>query len=417
MSPVWRAEEIRGYVHPDFEAVAHALALCVPPVGPGGTSVSVYHRGELVVNASMGTVDVSGRPFLPETLAMCLSTSKGVLATLLHVMVDRGLVDLDARVADYWPEFGCRGKERTTVRQVAAHQSGLYPIAPLLRSPEQIFDWDAMVAALADATPAHEPGTNFGYHAWTFGWVLGEVMQRATGKRFPDLLRELLAEPLGLTGLYIGLPESELGRRAPLVVPETPPLPPRGLQRVGVRFLDRVVNATGINTNVRESISALVPPGFSSLDLNDPRFATAVIPSVNGTFDAASLARLYAPLALGGSLDGVHLVAPEILAQATADQNGAVCRVIPFPLRVKLGYHRPISLGLRLRVFGHAVDLGVPSPDAFGHFGFGGSGAWADPERALSVGLVTNCFFGTLPLDLRTVAICTAAAHAADARR
>jgi CubicO group peptidase (beta-lactamase class C family) len=131
-------------------------------------------------------------------------------------------------------------------------------------------------------------------------------------------------------------------------------------------------------------------------------------------FDAPSLARLYAMLANGGELDGVRLLSREAIRRASTDQNGFIDRIIPFPLRVKMGYHRPISLGIRLVVAGNRLDLGTASPNAFGHFGIGGSGAWADPERNLAVGLVTNCFAGRLPIDLRTVAICTAAAAAAD---
>ncbi len=142
-----------------------------------------------------------------------------------------------------------------------------------------------------------------------------------------------------------------------------------------------------------------------------------MLPSVNGCYDARSLAKLYAVLAHGGSLDGVRLLSKEAIVRASTDQNAAIDRVIPFPLRVKMGYHRPISLGLPIRIAGKRIDLGVASPEAFGHFGFGGSGAWADPERDLAVGLVTNTFFGRLPFDLRTVAIATAAAHAADRRR
>ncbi len=142
------------------------------------------------------------------------------------------------------------------------------------------------------------------------------------------------------------------------------------------------------------------------------------MPAVNGHFDATSLAKLYAALAGDGSIDGARLVSRATIDEARRDQTPyfALDRVIAFPLRMKLGYHRAISLGLRVPVLGRGFDLGVPSPQSFGHFGFGGSGAWADPERQLSVGLVTNTFFGRLPLDLRPVAVATAAAWAADRR-
>ncbi len=408
---------MEGFCHPDFEAVKKALELSIPSEGAGGAAVTVYHRGEKVVDLAAGTRDESGAPFQLETLAMAMSTSKGVCATLLHILVDRGLINYESPVADYWPEFAQNGKSRITVHQVASHQSGLYPVAPLIEHKEQVFDWEAMIKAIEEAAPVHEPGTNFGYHAWTLGWMLGEIMQRATGKSLQDLLEEYIAGPLELDGLYIGMPESELPRRADLILPGGAiPVSPKPVRRVATHILSSLAKLTGINTNVRESIAALVPSGLSELDLNDERFATSAIPSVNGTFNARSLARLYACLAHGGSLDGVRLLAPEILARATADQNGTVGRVVPFPLRVKMGYHRPISLGLRWEMLGRKFEVGVANPNAFGHFGFGGSGAWADPERDLAVGLVTNCFFGKLPLDLRTVAVCTAAGYAVDAR-
>ncbi|MDH3485461.1 MAG: serine hydrolase, partial [Myxococcales bacterium] len=125
---------------------------------------------------------------------------------------------------------------------------------------------------------------------------------------------------------------------------------------------------------------------------------------------------LFGALSLGGAIGGVRLMSAETLAEATRDQNAAIGRVIPFPLRFKVGYMRPVSLGFRVPYGNSRLDIGVPSPHAFGHFGFGGSGAWADPERQLGVGLVTNCFSGRIPGDLRTVAVATAAARAADRR-
>lgn len=410
---------LRGTVHPDFAPVRDALALCVPRRGPGGAAVAVYHHGEKVVDLAIGTADAHGRPFTEDTLAVSMSTTKGVTATALHALVARGDVALDDPVARHWPEFAANGKARISVRNALAHQAGLHEVAPLVARFEELFDWEHMVRALERATPVYEPGTDFGYHAFTYGWLLGELVRRVTKRAtFAEALDEVLARPLGLRGLYVGVPDAEMHRVADLVGYRTLPRIPGRVRRAAARALGVGAGLARMNTSFEEAGRALFPPGIDAADLNDPAFRRASMPAVNGHFDARSLARLYAPLAGDGSIDGARLVRREDIARMRDDHNGfvALCRVIPFPLRIGLGYHRIISLGLRLPIGRRTRDLGVASPSAFGHFGIGGSGGWADPERHLSVGLVTNTFFGRLPMDLRTVAIATAAAYAADRR-
>lgn len=411
---------MQGFVHPDFLAVRDALALCVPRSKPGGAAVTVYHRGEKVVELAVGTRDLAGAPFEIGTLALSMSTTKGITATLLHVLIDRGLVSLDAPVARYWPAFAAREKHRITVRQALAHQAGLYRVADLVTRFDELNDWELMVQRIADAEPAHVPGDDFGYHAFTYGWLIGEIVRRvATTSSFSAALDELLARPLGVDGLYIGAPDHAMPRVADMVGRQTLPALPRRWKRALRGGLGLGTTKLGLNTDVDDAIGALFPPGIVGADLNDDAFRRASIPAVNGLFSASSLAKVYAALAGSGSIDGAALMSKRTIDEARCDHTGyfAMCRVIPFPLRMKLGYHRAISLGLRVPALGRTFDVGVPSPHSFGHFGFGGSGAWADPERELAVGLVTNTFFGRLPLDLRTVAIATAAAHACDARR
>jgi CubicO group peptidase (beta-lactamase class C family) len=279
-----------------------------------------------------------------------------------------------------------------------------------------MFDWDHMIRVVEDMWPVHKPDTDFGYHAWTGGWIIGEVLQRVTGQRFPALVKQNLADPLGLDGLYIGLPESELPRVAEFLIPKIPRKVLRGRPR-GVRAKVRRTASTTVrwHSAVGQAVDAMIPPGLGDV-LGDPRWLTSVIPSGNGVFNARSLARLYGALSLGGALNGVRLLSPSALAEATEDQNPHIGRVIPFPLRFKVGYMRPVSLGLRLSLGKRRLDLGLPNPHAFGHFGFGGSGAWADPERELGVAIVTNCFGGRVPGDLRPVAVATATARCADRR-
>ncbi len=408
---------VLGYTHPDFRSLRDTLKWCVPWRGPGGAAVAVYHRGELVADLACGTRDRLGNPFEPETLALSMSTGKGVMATLLHQMADRGVVDLRAPVAEYWPEFAKNGKGDITLGQAASHRAGLYAIGRLIRSSEEMFDWDHMVRLIENTAPVHEPDTDFGYHAWTGGWIIGEVLQRATGRPFPDLIEENLAGPLGVDGLYVGLPESELPRVAEFLIPKLPRKVLRG-RPLGVRARVRQTasKSARLLSAVEHFVDAMIPPGLGDV-LGDPRWLTSVIPSGNGVFNARSLARLYGALSLGGAIDGVRLLSAAALADATEDQNRRIGRVIPFPLRFKVGYMRPVSLGLRVPVRNRHVDVGLPNPHAFGHFGFGGSGAWADPERELGVAIVTNCFGGRIPGDLRPVAIATATSRCADRRQ
>ncbi len=405
--------DVYGYTHPDFRSLRDTVKWCVPR-GSGGAAIAVYHRGELVAEVSAGTRDRRGTPFEPETLSLCMSTGKGVMATLLHVLVDRGDVELDVPVAAYWPEFAKNGKESITVRQAASHRAGLYSIGRLIRSSEEMFDWDHMVRLVENMAPVHTPDRDFGYHAWTGGWVIGELLQRITGEKFPALIKKHLADPLGVDGLYMGLPPSELPRVAEFLVPKIPRKilggRPRGVRATVRKTASTTVRATSV---LRDAVEAMIPPGLGNV-LGDPRWLTSIIPSGNGVFNARSLARLYGALSLGGTIDGVRLLSAETLADAIVDQNARIGRVIPFPLRFKVGYMRPVSLGLRLRYGTGVLDVGAPSPHAFGHFGFGGSGAWADPERELGVALVTNGFIAPIPGDLRTVAVATAAAAAAD---
>ncbi|MBW2720437.1 MAG: serine hydrolase [Deltaproteobacteria bacterium] len=237
-----------------------------------------------------------------------------------------------------------------------------------------------------------------------------------SGQRFPELIKENLADPLGLDGLYIGLPQSELPRVAEFLIPALPRKLLRGRPR-GLRNRVRRTASTTVrwHSAVGHAVDAMIPPGLGDV-LGDPRWLTSVIPSSNGVFNARSLARLYGALSLGGTLDGVRLLSPSALAEAAEDQNPHIGRVIPFPLRFKVGYMRPVSLGLRVSLGRRRVDLGLPNPHAFGHFGFGGSGAWADPERELGVAIVTNFFGGRVPGDLRPVVVATASSRCADRR-
>jgi CubicO group peptidase (beta-lactamase class C family) len=393
-----------GTWEPAFQSVVDAFD-SVMANDRGGAAIAVYHRGVPVVDAWAGTAHADGRPWEKDTLAVSFSTTKGVTATALHMCVDRGLVDYDDLVSKHWPEFAQNGKDAITVRHVLCHEAGLYDVLSLLDTPEQLLDWDAMVHALEAAKPAFEPGTQNGYHAVTFGYLVGEIVRRVSGQTITDFVEHEIAGPLSLDGCSIGLPAGELGRLAELLEP-----PPEETAAFaggasggsgGNNVLAQFAEAMGIEISFEVISRAL--GGSTTLEvIRRPDSARFPIPAANGSFTARSLARMYACLGAGGELDGVRLLSPETLARATAIQNDRPDLVIIFPMQWRLGYH--------------LVFTNAGSPEhGFGHNGFGGSGAWADPDRELACAMTLNALSAGLQGDPRFMAVGGAAMTAADA--
>jgi CubicO group peptidase (beta-lactamase class C family) len=398
---------LEGYAHPDFKTVETVLRRQLKDY-PGGAAVCVYHHGERVVDLWGGYSDDEGSLWRKDTMAPSFSTTKGVASTLLHILADRGLIDYDARVAKYWPEFAQAGKEDITIRQVMSHQSGLYHIRQMIDHVDRMLDWDHMVEAIEKTPPAHEPGKRTGYHGLTYGFIIGEVIQRVTGKKFSALVQSEIARPLGLDGLYIGAPEKALSRAAKLIFPEsTQNLSQTSLGRyleISFSGLSRVLSKVGIDSDLSSIFDALAPRGISEFDFGSPESLRVAIPAGNGLFTARSLAKLYATLAAGGEFEGVKLLSEETIEKASELQTPTGKNsVIPFDMRWRLGYHAV------------ATTQGLPRK-AFGHFGFGGSGAWADPSRDLSVALIVNSGMGSPFGDVRTARISGAALSSARRR-
>lgn len=402
-----RNVHLDGRIHPDFQPVEQALREQLRKY-PGGAAVCVYHRGEKVVDLWGGLKNAEGELWQRDTMAPSFSTTKGVAATLLHIYADRGLIDYDARVADYWPEFAKAGKEAITVRQVLCHQSGLYHIRQMIDHVDRMLDWEHMVEAIENTEPAHRPGERTGYHGLTFGFIVGEIIQRVTGKKFSSLVQSEIARPLKLDGLYIGTPEKELPRAAQLLFPDSTQKLSR--TRVGhylevyASTMSAALRKLGVDSDLSSIFDALAPRGISDFDFGSPESLRVAIPAGNGLFTARSLAKLYATLANGGELGGARLVSEDTLARATTLQKPSGRHsVIPFDMRWRLGYH------------GVATTRGFPK-QGFGHFGFGGSGAWGDPERELSVALIVNSGMGSPFGDMRTAKMSGAALACAEAR-
>jgi CubicO group peptidase (beta-lactamase class C family) len=365
--------EVHGWVEPGFEAVREAFAANFDRRADVGAACSVYRRGRAVADLWGGLADrTAGRAWAEDTLALVFSATKGVTAICVNRLAERGELDLDAPIARVWPEFAARGKERITPRDVLCHRAGLAAVDGELTLAE-VLAWDPVVASIAAQAPQWEPGTAHGYHARSFGWILGELVRRTTGRSLGHWLADEVAKPLGLE-LWIGLPASRLRRAARIV-------PPAGGS-------DRVAELLGSS-----SLTARVMNGPADLFRYDEMWnradlLAAEMPSSNGVADARSLARLYA--AAIGPVDGVRLLAPATVAAASVPHSEGPDRVILLPSRFGLGFALPPFLGPAC------------GPASFGHPGAGGSLAFADPEAEIAFAYVMNEMRFGLEPDLRS---------------
>jgi CubicO group peptidase (beta-lactamase class C family) len=387
---------IEGYVHPEFAKVAGIFRHQIERTS-GGAAVAVYHRGELVVDLWGGTRNGHDAPWTRDTLAMCFSTTKGVASTALHLLADRGLVDYDAPVATYWPEFAQNGKEQLTVRHVLSHSAGLHRFATIVDRSSRSLDFQYMADALARSAPSYRPGTSVGYHGLPFGWLVGEIVRRVSGKPIDQFVREELAGPLGVDGLHIGCPLGARERLAPLqpmALPRLPGLLQPVLSVVGVPF-SYLLSATGSPINPRRIANVFAGRSMEDV-IYSPDILDCAMPAVNGFFDAVSLGAMYAMLAGGGALGDVRLLSEHSVRRLSEIQNDQRDRVIMVRMQWRLGYHRLVGTG------------GLPG--AFGHFGLGGSGGWADPNHDAALAMVCNRGSGTPIGDLRIVKLNNAAA-------
>ncbi len=385
---------IHGDIDPNFHEVARTLSKHVGR--GGGAGVCVYHRGRKVVDIWAGERDSSGNAWKENTMAMSFSTSKGVLSTLVHILADQGLIDYDEPVSTYWPEFGAAGKERIRVRDVLTHRAGLPNFHTLIDHAERVFDWEHMTSTLAAAKVRGELLGKPAYHALTYGWLVGEIIQRATGRDLTSVIREELVDPLELEGLYIGAPKHAQRRAAELSPPANlPGLNSDGSVRPFAAALSQVNRFTGFPIDPLLLHDALIAPGDPQIFWH-PRILDVPVPAANGLFTARSLARVYAMIAGGGEIDGVRLLSSKTVRMLSRVQTKLRDQVLVIPMHWRLGYHSAITLRGRLKT-------------GFGHFGYGGYGAWACPKRQLAVAMTTNRLGGTPFGDLRIAEISSAA--------
>ena len=385
--------EIQGRTEPAFDAVRKTFEGQFAAGKHLGAGVAVYHRGRKVVDLWGGVADeASGRRWEEDTMAVCYSTTKGLTATCVHMLADRGKLKYDDPVAKHWPGFAAHGKEKITVYHILTHQAGI-PQIPDGTTMDDVLDWEKMVHGMEGVEPLWEPGTDSGYHAMTFGYLAGEIVRRVDGRSVGQFLREEVCEPLGLQHTHIGAPESA----EPLISTL------RAAQLTPEMEAQRVMFASGDSIQARAF--RIEGGGDLNATLNTRAGHAAQIPAANGVMTARDLARLYACLGNGGELDGVRLMSAETVRRASDQQTCRPDRVIMIPVGWALGY---MTGGIEGWPQG-------PRTTAFGHAGLGGSIGFADPEIQMSFGFVPN----QLAMDLigygRTAELAASARQCAEA--
>ena len=390
--------EIRGTVEAGYEPVREAFERNFVENGDIGAGFCLYVDGAKVVDLTGGVRDTDGTAYDDTTLQLVFSSTKGVTATCAHLLAQRGELDLDAPVADYWPEFSAAGKADIPVRWLLSHQAGLVDVDRAM-TVEEALDWTTICDALADSPPLWEPGTGYGYHAVTYGWLVGEVVRRVAGVDFGEFVRREISEPLGLD-LWVGLPDEEQHRVSPLINSGMPGLPtpePAGDADSQtdapslVGMLDMLLGEGNLLGR------ALTAPGGAFTDdqvWNEARVRSAQIPAANGVTNAASLARMYA--ALVSEVDGVRLLDADTLERAIAPQVSGPSTVPLLDIPFALGFmtHSPLSPLLDGR--------------SFGHYGAGGSLGFADPDRRVAGAYVMNAAQLAIAGDARTLGLLAA---------
>jgi CubicO group peptidase (beta-lactamase class C family) len=365
------AMTIQGFCDEAFAGVRAAFIENFLSRGEIGASLAIHLDGKPVVDLWGGIADTAtGRPWEEDTMAVVFSSTKGMAATCMHMLAERGLLDFDAPVATYWPEFATNGKAGVTVAMALSHQAGI----PLYQAdlPAGVFNgFDLLAERLAAEAPVWEPGTTHGYHAVTIGVIEGELVRRITGRTIGTFLREEVARPLG-ADIWIGLPETEEHRVATLYLATPDPRSP--LQQKWQNDPDWIGRKLGTNSG-------------DDLGYVNSRIRHAEeIPASGGIASARGLARLYAPLARDGSVDGVRLVQASSLHAMREVRSASDCDLIlRVPTTFTLGFSK--SWGSRRLGSGQHVILGR---NAFGTPGLGGSIGFADPDARLSFGYVMN---------------------------
>ncbi|MBW2317012.1 MAG: beta-lactamase family protein [Deltaproteobacteria bacterium] len=365
------APEVHGHCDPRFAAVQGAFATNFVEDDEVGAALCIHIGGACVVDIWGGHVDADRtRRWQRDTLVNAYSVGKGVLAVLVTAIVESGALELDAPVASLWPEFAAGDKAAVSVRELMAHRAGLPAVRE--RLPEHaLYDWPRMCDALASQVPYWEPDSGHGYHVNTYGYLVGELVRRATGLPVGDALARIVTGPLGAEFVF-GLPRSEHHRVAETVVPDVQMTEPqqwaRAFPATGDAVHDEMIWHAYFN-----------PSGLSGMGtVNTEAWRLAAIPSANGHGTARVVAEIYAAFLAGGP-PGTPWAGPGVRAEARTIPSDGEDRVLGRPSRFGLGF----QLSQPSRPIG-------PGPRAFGHYGYGGSLGFADPDADLAFGYLMN---------------------------
>jgi CubicO group peptidase (beta-lactamase class C family) len=352
-------ESIWGSVREFYKSGVHpAIQLCLRRNGKVVLDRAIGHaRG----NGPDDSRDTPKVPVTPDTPYCVFSTSKGVTAMVIHLLQERGALDISDRVTDYLPEYGAHGKGETTIAHVLAHRAGVPNLPPELLDLDRLGDREFITRTICEAKPSLKPGTLLAYHAVSGGFILGEIVQRATGRSIAEVLAQEILDPLGFRWGNYGVRHEDVEKvglnyqTGPRLLPPLSTL----VTRVLSQPIDRVIELS-----------------------NDPRFLTAIIPSANTIITANELGRFFEIFRSGGELDGVRVMSVETIHRALAEQSRLEIDLsLGFPTRFSYG----LMLGAKvLSLYGLDTDL------AFGHLGLINIMGWADPERGISGGLITS---------------------------
>jgi CubicO group peptidase (beta-lactamase class C family) len=367
-----------GHVAPGWEPVYDAFAHNLDSGDDIGAGCAVYHRGELVVDLVGGWRDrKQEQPYTPDTLQLVFSCTKGITSLAVAMCVDRGLLDYNAPVSHYWPEFGQHGKESATVTQLMSHQTGLFTVEGDV-TLEEALDWNHMAERLAATKPRFPIGSTHGYQAITFGWLAGELVRRVDGRGIDVFVQEEIAGPLGVE-FYIGLPTEEQSRVGRLMAHPLPKLPPEE----AVLLFER----SGPGTNGAQALS--LNGAFREGAFNREDVREAVLAGANGITTARDLATIYAHLL--PSRKGDALLSDDVLHTAT--------RTVTPPGEQDVVLVSPTTFGMGFMTHGPQSTFG--GPGSFGHSGAGGSFAFAQPVHDMAMAYVMNTMMVTIEEDPR----------------
>jgi CubicO group peptidase (beta-lactamase class C family) len=373
------APEIHGLCDDRFAAVREAFARNFAEHDELGAAVALTCEERLVVDLWAGWSDAAKtRPWKRDTIVNVFSVGKALAALCAHILVERDRLDPEAPVARYWPEFAKAGKEAILVRQVLCHQAGLPAIRRVLPSCAML-DWELMISELAAERPWWEPGKRHGYHVNTFGFLVGELVRRVSGRSFDRFFREEVADPLALD-FHFGLDAKHDARTAEFqFIGARSPEELRAAATDGTLLAPTAHQLTDDErTMVRHAYAN--PPEFSGAGtVNTRAWRAAVLPSTNGHADARSVARAFGAMACGGAIGGKRVVRSDTIERAIREQACGLDAILFRPSRFALGFQltqpeRPVG----------------PNARTFGQFGAGGSLGFADPDAGLGIGYVMN---------------------------